>query len=230
MSVALELRAPADGGRRLGRRSSPTGQTGMMIEGWGVAVDRLISDFAQGTVEWLVEQGEARGRLGHRRGPGLARPPGLLVGDAGADPRRDAARDGHGPQAGARPTTTSTTCPRRPFPIAPLPPFIALHEQVAGLVAPSKVVGRRAQHVALSATTTRHAGVIDEIAAETGLPADDPVRFGGGPAVAGDPRARSTPCRGSLGVTLSVTPRGPAPRPSATRSGSPAPTIASATA
>ncbi len=39
----------------------PTGQTGMMIEGWGVAVDRVISDFTNGTVEWLVEQGEARG-------------------------------------------------------------------------------------------------------------------------------------------------------------------------
>ena len=80
----------------------PTGQTGMMIEGWGVAVDRLISDFTQGTVEWLVEQGEALRRLGHRRGPGVARPPRLLVGDAGAHPRRDAARDGHGPQAGPR--------------------------------------------------------------------------------------------------------------------------------
>ena len=33
----------------------------MMVEGWGVAVDRLISDFAQGTVEWMVEEGERRG-------------------------------------------------------------------------------------------------------------------------------------------------------------------------
>ena len=39
----------------------PTGQTGMMIEGWGCAVDRVISDFTNGTVEWLVEQGESRG-------------------------------------------------------------------------------------------------------------------------------------------------------------------------
>ena len=45
------------------RRASfvPTGQTGMMIEGWGVAVDRLISDFSQGTIEWLVEEGEGLG-------------------------------------------------------------------------------------------------------------------------------------------------------------------------
>ena len=57
MSVALELAAAANAA---GDRAAmvPTGQTGMMIEGWGVAVDRLISDFAQGTVEWMVEQGE----------------------------------------------------------------------------------------------------------------------------------------------------------------------------
>ena len=60
MSVALELVAAA---RRDGASAVmvPTGQTGMMIEGWGAAVDRLISDFTNGTVEWLVEQGEARG-------------------------------------------------------------------------------------------------------------------------------------------------------------------------
>ena len=39
----------------------PTGQTGMMIEGWGVAVDRVIADFLQGTAEWLAEEGESRG-------------------------------------------------------------------------------------------------------------------------------------------------------------------------
>ena len=53
MSVALEL---AHAAAAAGDNAAvvPTGQTGMMIEGWGVAVDRLISDFAQGTVEWLV--------------------------------------------------------------------------------------------------------------------------------------------------------------------------------
>ena len=61
MSVALELRR--GGASRPARRRVivPTGQTGMMIEGWGVAVDRVISDFINGTVEWLVEQGEERG-------------------------------------------------------------------------------------------------------------------------------------------------------------------------
>src|SRR5512141_136212 len=60
MSVALELRRAATAA---GNAASfvATGQTGMMIEGWGVAVDRVISDFVQGTVEWMVEEGERRG-------------------------------------------------------------------------------------------------------------------------------------------------------------------------
>ena len=60
MSVALELRRSA---LAAGDRATfvPTGQTGMMIEGWGVPVDRVISDFVQGSVEWMLEEGETRG-------------------------------------------------------------------------------------------------------------------------------------------------------------------------
>ncbi|WP_276252644.1 DUF1611 domain-containing protein [Halomontanus rarus] len=37
----------------------PTGQTGIMIEGWGVPVDRVVSDFAAGAVEEMIlETGE----------------------------------------------------------------------------------------------------------------------------------------------------------------------------
>ena len=186
----------------------PTGQTGMMIDGWGVAVDRLISDFVQGTVEWLRRGGRGAGRLDPRRGPGLARPPGVLVGDARAHPRRDAARDGHGPQAGPGrprlrpPARTSRSRSRR------CPSSSRLHEQVAGLVAPSKVV-------AVALNTSLHPDdddarrVIDEIAAETGLPADDPVRFGGDRLW----RVRARGCRGCGAAVASdrSSPRGPAP-------------------
>ena len=60
MTVALELRraAVAAGLRAV---FVPTGQTGIMIEGWGVAVDRVVSDFVNGTAEWLVEQAEEMG-------------------------------------------------------------------------------------------------------------------------------------------------------------------------
>ena len=64
------------------------------------------------------------------------------------------------------------------FPIARLPEFIGLHEQVAGLVAPSKVVGM-ALNTMLYPDDDAARQVIADIAAETGLPTDDPVRFGG---------------------------------------------------
>jgi uncharacterized NAD-dependent epimerase/dehydratase family protein len=70
--------------------------------------------------------------------------------------------------------------PERSFPIAPLRPFIDLHERIAGMVAPSSVVA-----VAVNTSLIRDDGearrAIAEIAAETGLPAQDPVRFGAGP-------------------------------------------------
>ena len=66
--TARSARCPSrssSGGRRRPPAGRPsfvaTGQTGMMIEGWGVTVDRVVADFLQGTVEWLVEEGERRG-------------------------------------------------------------------------------------------------------------------------------------------------------------------------
>lgn len=34
----------------------PTGQTGIMIEGWGIPIDRVISDFVNGAIERLVRE------------------------------------------------------------------------------------------------------------------------------------------------------------------------------
>jgi uncharacterized NAD-dependent epimerase/dehydratase family protein len=63
------------------------------------------------------------------------------------------------------------------FPIASLPGFIALHEQVAGLVAPSEVVAV-ALNTSLIHDEAEARRIIAATAAETGLPCDDPVRFG----------------------------------------------------
>jgi uncharacterized NAD-dependent epimerase/dehydratase family protein len=175
MSVALELVAAA---RRAGVSAAmvPTGQTGMMIEGWGVAVDRVISDFTNGTVEWLVEQGEARADWVIVEGQGSIDHPaysavtmGLIH---GATP--------HAMVLVHKPGQTEhdfTHLPDASFPIAELPPFIELHERIAGLVAPSKVVAV-ALNTSLYPSDDEARAVIEAIAAETGLPADDPVRFG----------------------------------------------------
>ena len=175
MSVALELRRAAVAA---GDSPSfvPTGQTGMMIEGWGVAVDRLISDFAQGTVEWLVEQGEELGDWVIVEGQGSLDHPAYssvtLALIHGATPQ--AMVMVHKPGLVEH---DFEHLPEASFPIAKLPGFIALHEQVAGLVAPSRVVAV-ALNTSLYPDDDDARAVIAAIAAETGLPTDDPFRFG----------------------------------------------------
>src|SRR5512146_1314869 len=126
MSVALELRKSA---LAAGDRAAfvPTGQTGMMIDGWGVAVDRVISDFVQGTVEWMVEQAEARGDWILVEGQGSLDHPayssvtlGLLH---GATPQ--ALVMVHKP---GMPNHDFDHLPDVRFPIARLPDFIRIHE------------------------------------------------------------------------------------------------------
>ena len=176
MSVALELRKS---GVAQGDRIAfvPTGQTGMMIDGWGVAVDRVISDFVQGTVEWMLEEGEARGDWLLVEGQGSLDHPayssvtlGLIHGSTP-----------HAMVMVHKPGLEFHDFDHRAdarFPIAKLPEFIRLHETVAGLVAPSKVVAM-ALNTSLFRTDDDARRVIAEIAEETGLPTDDPVRFGG---------------------------------------------------
>jgi uncharacterized NAD-dependent epimerase/dehydratase family protein len=175
MSVALELAAAAGA---IGERATvvPTGQTGMMIEGWGCAVDRLVSDFAQGTVEWLVEQGEAladwvivegQGSLDH---PAYSSVTLALI--HGATPH--AMVMVHKPGLAEH---DFDHLPEASFPIASLPAFIDLHERVAGLVAPSKVVAI-ALNTSLIPDEEAARRVVAETEAETGLPTDDPYRFG----------------------------------------------------
>ena len=177
MSVALELRSAAI---EAGRSAVfvPTGQTGIAIEGWGVAVDRVISDFVQGACEWLVEEGESRGDWVIVEGQGSLDHPAYSSVTLGLI---------HGTTPHAmilvhKPGLASHDfdhLPDRSFPIQPLGPFIDLHERVAALIAPSRVVAI-AVNSSLIASDDDARTEIARINAETGLPADDPVRFGGG--------------------------------------------------
>lgn len=181
MSVALELR---DAAVREGLRAVvvPTGQTGMMIEGWGVAIDRVVSDFVQGTCEWLSEEAERRGDWVIVEGQGSLDHPAYSSVTLGLI-------HGFTPEAMVLVHKAGLVehdfdhLPDRSFPIQPLLPFIRMHEAVAGLVAPSRVVA-----IALNTSRYREDAdarrVIAETAAETGLPTDDPFRFGGGPLMA----------------------------------------------
>jgi uncharacterized NAD-dependent epimerase/dehydratase family protein len=173
MSVALELRkAAVEAG--LPAVFVPTGQTGMMIDGWGVAVDRVISDFINGTCEWLVEQAEGMGDWIFVEGQGSLDHPaysavtlGLIH---GCTPQamvmvHQAGRIHHHGWEGSEQM------------LKPLPEFIRLHEQVAGLVAPSFVACVALNTGLLNESEARRE--IARTADETGLPTDDPYRFGG---------------------------------------------------
>ena len=175
MSVALELVAAA---RRDGASAVmvPTGQTGMMIEGWGAAVDRLISDFTNGTVEWLVEQGEARGDWVFIEGQGSIDHPAYSAVTIGLI-------HGGTPHAMVlvhKPGLAEHDFDHLPdvsFPIAPLVPFIEMHEKIAEMIAPSKVVAI-ALNTSIYTDDDEARAVIAATGEETGLPTDDVIRFG----------------------------------------------------
>ena len=176
MSVGFELRRAATAA---GRSASfvATGQTGIMIEGWGIAIDRVVSDFAQGAAEWLAEEGETRGDWVIVEGQGSLDHPAYssvtLALIHGTTP--------HAMVMVHKPGLADHDfdhLPEARFPIATLPGFIATHEQVAGLVAPSKVVAI-ALNTSLIHDSDEARRIIEATAAETGLPCDDPVRFGG---------------------------------------------------
>ena len=171
-TVAVELDLEA---RRRGLDSVfvPTGQTGIAIAGWGIAVDAVVSDFLAGAAEWLVVEGARRGgKLLFVEGQGSLVHPmysGVTLGLVhGSAPHLFVLCH----SAGA---TEIEGCPGHPIP--PLTELVELHERVA-LPARKARVACIALNTAGVANDDDARSAIAEAAAETGLPADDPVRFG----------------------------------------------------
>ena len=168
--VTLELDRAA---RERGERSVyvPTGQTGVAIAGWGIAVDHVISDYVAGAGERLVLDGAERGDLLFVEGQGALFHPaysgvtlGLLHGSA-----PDQLILVH--KAGA-----SAIRNYPDLPIPPLPELIAAYELVTSRVRPAKVTA-----IALNTSSLDEGGAraaVELAEAETGLTADDVVRFG----------------------------------------------------
>ena len=171
-TVAVELdRAASERGLR--SVFVPTGQTGIMIAGWGIAVDAVVSDFLAGAGERLVVEGAARGDLLFVEGQGSIIHPqfsGVTLG----------LYHGSAPhvlvlvhRAG---DTELEGVPGHP--ILPLPELVELYERLALPVRPARVAA-----VALNTGRFDEEGARAVIAAtesEVGLPTDDPVRFGPG--------------------------------------------------
>ena len=169
VAVELDLEARGQGLRSV---FVPTGQTGIAIAGWGIAVDAVVSDFLAGAAERLVVEGAERGgELLFVEGQGSLVHPmysGVTLGLIhGAAPHAFVLCHRAG-------TTEIEGCPGHPIP--PLPALVELHERVALPRRPAKVACIALNTAHLPEDEARRA--IAEAAAETGLPVDDPVRFG----------------------------------------------------
>ncbi|MDQ3857432.1 MAG: DUF1611 domain-containing protein [Actinomycetota bacterium] len=171
-TMALELHLEAE---RRGLRSVfvPTGQTGIAIAGWGIAVDAVVSDFLAGAAERLVVEGARRGDLLWVEGQGALLHPqfsGVTLG----------LMHGSAPHAlvlchlaGSR---EIEGCPGHPIPS--LAELVELHERIALPARPARVAAIALNTAALDDEAAHRAIVAAED--ETGLVADDPVRFGAG--------------------------------------------------
>jgi len=173
MTVALELDLEA---RRRGVRSVfvPTGQTGIAIAGWGISVDAVVADFIAGAAEQLVVEGAARGgELLWVEGQGALLHPiysGVTLGlYHGSVPHLLVLCH----EAGRTEIEGAGGGPHR---IPPLSELVELHERVALPARPARVAAVALNTRQLSEGEARAA--LAEAEEETGLPADDPVRFG----------------------------------------------------
>jgi uncharacterized NAD-dependent epimerase/dehydratase family protein len=167
MTATLEIeRAAREAG--LSPDFVPTGQTGIIIAGWGICVDAVVSDFVAGASEQLVLEAartspdlilvEGQGSLGHPAYSGVTL--GLMHGSCpdclilcSADPHEEVFRG----------------VPR------PSPARVArLYEEVASLIKPAPVVAVSLNTRGLDEEEAR--GLIAAVADETGLPTADPFR------------------------------------------------------
>ena len=171
-TVAVELDREA---RRRGLRSVfvPTGQTGVAIAGWGIAVDAVVADFLAGAAEQLVVEGARRGgKLLFVEGQGSLVHPlysGVTLGLVhGSTPHAFVLCHRAG-------TTEIEGCPGHPIP--PLAELVELHERIS-LPARKAKVACVAVNTADLADDDAARAAIEEVAASTQLPTDDPVRFG----------------------------------------------------
>jgi uncharacterized NAD-dependent epimerase/dehydratase family protein len=171
MTVSLELDRAAQA-RGLASRFVPTGQTGIAIAGWGIAVDAVVSDFLAGAAEQLLVEGHERGgELLFVEGQGAVTHPaysgvtlGLIHGSA---PHAFVLCH----QAGAAEVEGYPG-----HPLLSLPELVELHERISLPARKAKVAVIALNTRSLDEAAARAA--IEAAEAETALPADDPVRFG----------------------------------------------------
>jgi uncharacterized NAD-dependent epimerase/dehydratase family protein len=164
--------------RGLRTRFVATGQTGIMLEGWGIAVDAVVADFIAGAAEQITLEGakgadvvlvEGQGSINHPGYSGVTLgllhgscPSGLILCHQVSRERIDDGRE-------------------QWLAIPPLTEYVRLYEAIASAVHPARVIGISLNTYDLDDEAARAACAA--AARETGLPATDPVRFDPAPLV-----------------------------------------------
>ncbi|RBI63692.1 DUF1611 domain-containing protein [halophilic archaeon] len=149
----------------------PTGQTGIMIEGWGNPVDRVVSDFTAGAVEeMIVETGDEHDYLFVEGQGSIVHPAysavtcGILHGSM-ADSLvlcHEAGREVvHGYES---------------FDLPPIPEYVDLYEDLARPVHETEVVGGMLNTADLGSDEAAREAV-EGFESELDAPATDPIRF-----------------------------------------------------
>lgn len=169
MTAQLQVR---DAVRQLGHRVNfgATGQTGILVEGRGIAVDAVVADFIAGAAERLTVEAahdadivlvEGQGSIIHPAYSGVTL--GLMHGSMP-----------HAMVLCAQPSRTTVN--GNPWlPIPPLLAMIRLYEQAMECVRVSPVIAIALNTFDLSDDAAGEA--VERVHAETGLPTTDPVRY-----------------------------------------------------
>lgn len=187
LTAAMEI---VDELRRGGVRAElvPTGQTGILLCGWGIAVDAVKSDFVAGAAETLVRDAAARGAevlvvegqgaLTHPAYSGVTL--GLLH---GCVPRGLILCHEPGRSSHSGPGYEWTRLPG-------LADLVEIYERAAAWIRPAPVLGIALNTYRLSDAEARR--IIERAAGETELPATDPVRYDAEPLVSAIRSLRAT--------------------------------------
>ncbi len=153
-----------------------TGQTGILVEGWGTGVDAVVADFIAGAAEQLVLKAAKQADIVLVEGQGSIIHPGYSGVTYGLI-------HGSMPHAFllcAQPSRE--TINNNPWvKIPPLPEMIRLHEMIVAPLQPAPVIAVALNTFDLSEAKARAA--IERAADETGLPTTDPVRYDPAPIV-----------------------------------------------
>ncbi|MGH7630671.1 MAG: DUF1611 domain-containing protein [Gemmatimonadales bacterium] len=177
--------------RGLRTRFVATGQTGIMLEGWGIAVDAVVADFIAGAAERITLEGardadvvlvEGQGSINHPGYSGVTLgllhgscPSGLILCHQVSRERIDDGRE-------------------QWLPIPPLADYVRWYEAIGSAVHPTSVIGISLNTYDLGESAAREAC---EVAAHaTGLPATDPLRFDPAPLLDAVAEARGRQVRG----------------------------------